>query len=159
VAIVLYLFGVPSPVLFGTLWAVLRFVPYVGTLVAVSMPAVLAFAVLPGLAWPLVAILTTAAIDIAFAYVVEPIVIGRRCGVTPVAVLISAIVWTWLWGPLGLILATPIAVSLQVLGETVPSLGFLEVILGFLTLTGSLMAAGKLQELRWIPQRPVTYKG
>jgi hypothetical protein len=69
-------------------------------------------------------------IDMVLAYLVEPIWIGRRVKVSPVALLVSAMLWTWLWGPIGLILSTPIAISLQVIGETVPSLGFLDVMLG-----------------------------
>jgi predicted PurR-regulated permease PerM len=122
--------GIPYAPLWGFLAAVLRFVPFVGTLVAMVFPAALAFAQFPGW-WQLVATLGLfLGLDALTAYLVEPIVIGAKTGVSSMAMLASAIFWSWLWGPVGLVLSTPLTVCLAVLGKHVPRLAFLEVLLG-----------------------------
>jgi hypothetical protein len=102
----------------------------VGTLVAMVIPAALAFAQFPGW-WQLVATLGLfLGLDALTAYLVEPIVIGAKTGVSSMAMLVSAIFWSWLWGPVGLVLSTPLTVCLAVLGKHVPRLSYLEVLLG-----------------------------
>ena len=122
-------FGIPYAPLWGFIAAVLRFVPFVGTLFAMLVPAALAFAQFPGW-WQLVATLALfLGLDVLVAYVVEPIVIGAKTGVSSMAMLVSAIFWAWLWGPVGLVLATPLTVCLAVLGKHVPRLSSLAILL------------------------------
>ncbi len=130
VAVGLYFIGVPYPVLWGAFAAVLRFVPYLGSLAAALMPSALAFALFPSW-WPVLMTLGLfVLLDLLTAYLVEPIVIGHRTGVTAIALLVSTLFWVWLWGPIGLVLSTPLTVSLAVLGRHHPSLKFLSVLLG-----------------------------
>lgn len=124
----LYWIGVPYAALWGGLTAALRFVPFVGTMLSVLMPALLAFAVFPGWAETLQTLALYLIVDLVFAYSVEPIVFGRRTGVSAFALLISALFWIWVWGPIGLLLATPLTVCIAVLGKHVRSLRFLAVI-------------------------------
>lgn len=125
----LYWIGVPYALLWGGLTVVLRFVPYVGTTLSALMPAALAFAVFPGWMELLQTLALFAALDLLAAYFVEPIVLGRRTGVSSFAVLVSALFWIWVWGPIGLLLATPLTVCIGVLGRHVRSLRFLAVLL------------------------------
>lgn len=126
----LWLIGIPSPVLWGILATVLRFVPYIGSVISAAFPLVLALAVDPG--WSMLA--WTAAlffvIEPMVGQVVEPMVYGRSTGLSPVAVVVSATFWTALWGPIGLVLATPLTVCLVVLGRHVERLAFLDVMFG-----------------------------
>lgn len=124
----LYWIGVPYAALWGGLTAALRFVPFVGTMLSVLMPALLAFAVFPGWVETLQTLALYLIVDLVFAYSVEPIVFGRRTGVSAFALLISALFWIWVWGPIGLLLATPLTVCIAVLGKHVRSLRFLAVI-------------------------------
>jgi predicted PurR-regulated permease PerM len=125
----LYFIGVPSPMLWGALATLLRFVPYVGVWIAASFPFLLAFAIDPG--WS--KFLWTAGLfgcaELVTANVIEPLVYGSQTGVSPVALLLAAIFWTWLWGPIGLLLSTPLTVFLAVAGSHVRRLGFLHVLL------------------------------
>src|SRR4029077_19902541 len=122
--------GIPYAPLWGVVAAVMRFVPFVGTVLAMVVPAALAFAQFGG-GWQLVATLGLfLGLDLLAAYVVEPIVIGAKTGVSSMAMLVSAIVWSWLWGPVGLVLSTPLTVCLAVLGKHVPRLSYLSVLLG-----------------------------
>jgi predicted PurR-regulated permease PerM len=126
----LWVIGVPNAPLWGVLAMVLRFVPYVGALVAAIFPLVLAAAV--GTGWTMV--LSTAALFLVVeplvGHVIEPLVYGRSTGLSPVAVIAAATFWTWLWGPIGLILATPLTICVVVLGRHVDRLKFLDVMLG-----------------------------
>lgn len=126
----LWAIGVPSPLLWGLAAAVLRFVPYVGAVAAAAMPIGLALAVDPG--WSMV--LSTAALFLVVeplaGHVIEPLLYGRSTGLSPVAIIASATFWTWLWGPVGLLLSTPLTLCLVVLGRHVESLEFLDVALG-----------------------------
>ena len=124
----LYWIGVPYAALWGGLTAVLRFVPYVGTLLSVLMPAALAFATFPGWAETGQTIALFMALDFITAWFVEPLVFGRRTGVSSFALLVSALFWIWVWGPAGLLLSTPLTVCIAVLGRNVRSLRFLAVI-------------------------------
>lgn len=130
IAIGLYFIGVPSPILWGILAALMRFIPYIGAFIAGLPPLLLAAAVDPG--WTM-AIWTIALFMIAepfMGYVVEPLVYGHSTGLSPVSVIVAAIFWTWLWGPIGLILSTPLTLCLVVLGRHVRRLEFLDVMLG-----------------------------
>jgi len=130
VAVGLAVIGVPYAPLWGFLAAVLRFVPFVGTVIGMVLPAMLAFAQLPGW-WPVLATVALfLVLDFLVAYFIEPMAIGRKTGVSSTAMIVSAIFWTWLWGPVGLLLSTPLTVCLAVLGRQVPALGFLAVLLG-----------------------------
>jgi predicted PurR-regulated permease PerM len=122
--------GVPYALLWGALTVLLRFVPYVGSTIALVLPSLLAFAVFPGWRETLLTVGLFLVLDVLAAYVVEPLAVGHRTGVSSLALLISALFWTWLWGPVGLLLATPITVCLAVLGKYVPQLEFLGVLLG-----------------------------
>ncbi len=122
-------FGIPYAALWGFIAAVLRFVPFVGTLFAMVVPAALAFAQFPGW-WQLVATLGLFfGLDIVVGYGVEPVIRGAKTGVSSVAMLVSALFWSWLWGPVGLVLSTPLTVCLAVLGKHVPRLSSLAVML------------------------------
>jgi predicted PurR-regulated permease PerM len=130
VGIGLWLIGVPNPLLWGMLAMVLRFVPYVGPIIAAIFPLALSIAVDPG--WTM--LLWTAALFIVLELlsnnVVEPWLYGSSTGLSPVAIVAAAIFWTWLWGPVGLLLSTPLTVCLVVLGRHVPQFSFLDVLLG-----------------------------
>jgi predicted PurR-regulated permease PerM len=124
----LYWIGVPYAVLWGGLTAVLRFVPYVGTMLSAILPACLAFAIFPGWAETLQTLAMFAVLDVATAYIVEPLLFGRRTGVSSFALLVSALYWIWVWGPIGLLLSTPLTVCIAVLGRHVRSLRFLAIL-------------------------------
>ncbi|MCA1368574.1 AI-2E family transporter [Bradyrhizobium sp. BRP14] len=129
-AIGLWLLGIPYATLWGMLAIVLRFVPYIGPVIAAALPLFLAFAVAPG--WSL--LVWTGALFIVLELlsnnVVEPLLYGSRTGLSPLAIIVSAIFWTWLWGPAGLVMSTPLTVCLVVLGRHVPQFEFLEILLG-----------------------------
>jgi predicted PurR-regulated permease PerM len=130
IGIGLHLIGVPSAPLWGLIAMILRFVPYVGSAISAVFPLILAAAV--GSGWGM--LLMTAALfgtlQLIVGQVVEPLVYGRSSGLSPVAIVISASFWTWLWGPIGLVLATPLTVCLVVVGRHVDRLQFLDVLLG-----------------------------
>ena len=126
----LFFIGVPSPVLWGIVAALLRFVPYIGAPLAAALPLALAAAVDPG--WSMV-VWTAALFLVAeplMGHVVEPMAYGHSTGLTPVSVIVAAIFWGWLWGPVGLILSTPLTLCLVVLGRHVERLEFLDVLFG-----------------------------
>lgn len=126
----LWLAGLPSPLLWGILAGLMRFVPFIGTPIALTPPVVLALAMDPGWVFP-VAILLVMLLGEAFmGQVAEPLVFGRRTGLSPLSIILSASFWTMLWGPIGLLIATPLTVGLVVLGRHVPQLEFLDVVLG-----------------------------
>ncbi|MEA2921219.1 MAG: hypothetical protein QOF07_1182 [Bradyrhizobium sp.] len=126
----LWLIGIPSATLWGILAAVLRFVPYIGAAIAAAFPLALAVAVDPSwsmLLWTLALFLV---VEPIVGHVIEPMVYGHSTGLSPVAVVASATFWTALWGPIGLVLATPLTVCLVVLGRHVERLEFLDVMFG-----------------------------
>ena len=130
IGIGLWFIGVPNPVLWGVFSAIMRFVPYIGAFVSGVFPVALAAAVDPG--WSMV-IATAALFLIAepvFGQVIEPLLYGHSTGLSPFAVIVSTLFWGFLWGPIGLILATPFTVCLVVLGRHVDSLEFLDILLG-----------------------------
>jgi predicted PurR-regulated permease PerM len=126
----LYFIGVPNAPFWGMLGAVLRFIPYIGTLTAGSLPTILALAVFDGWGKPLATFGVFAAIELAISAGVEPWFCGVRTGLSSLAVLFFASFWTVLWGPIGLVLSVPLTVCLLVLGRYVPQLEFLGVVLG-----------------------------
>jgi predicted PurR-regulated permease PerM len=130
IGIGLWIIGVPSAALWGILAAVLRFVPYIGSFIAAAFPLTLAVAVDPGWSMLIWTAILFFVIEPIIGQVVEPMVYGRSTGLSPVAVVVSATFWTALWGPIGLVLATPLTVCLVVLGRHVERLSFLDVMFG-----------------------------
>lgn len=126
----LWLIGVPSAILWGILAGVLRFIPYVGALISAALPLGLAVFVDPGWSMVLWTALLFIVVEPLVGHVIEPLVYGHSTGLSPIAVIIAATVWTYLWGSVGLILATPLTVCLVVLGRHVKGLAFLDVLLG-----------------------------
>ncbi len=126
----LWAIGVPSPMLWGVFATLMRFVPYVGSAISALLPLALAAAVEPG--WSMVGwtALLYVVSETAVGQVVEPLLYGHSTGLSPFAVIVSALFWAWLWGPIGLILSTPFTVILVVLGRHVEHLEFLDVLLG-----------------------------
>jgi predicted PurR-regulated permease PerM len=127
----LWIIGVPSSAaLWGILAAVLRFVPYIGSFIAAAFPLTLAVAVDPGWSMLIWTAILFFVVEPVIGQVIEPMVYGRSTGLSPVAVIVSATFWTALWGPIGLVLATPLTVCLVVLGRHVERLAFLDVMFG-----------------------------
>lgn len=126
----LYLIGVPNAILWGILAAALRFIPYIGPWIAAAMPIGLSLAISPGWAAPLLTIGLFVVLELISNNVMEPWLYGKNTGVSAVAVLVAAVFWMWLWGPVGLLLATPLTVCLLVVGKHVPQLSFLDILLG-----------------------------
>src|SRR5712672_3240775 len=126
----LWLIGIPSAILWGILAAVLRFVPYIGAVIAAAFPLALAVAVDPSWSMLLWTIALFLVVEPIVGHVIEPMVFGHSTGLSPVAVVASATFWTALWGPIGLVLATPLTVCLVVLGRHVERLEFLDVMFG-----------------------------
>jgi hypothetical protein len=122
--------GVPSAPLWGLLAMILRFIPYIGAILAAALPIALAAAV--GIDWSMAlwTISLFAVVEPLTGQVVEPLVCGRSAGLSPVAVVLAASFWTWLWGPLGLLLSTPLTLCLVVLARHVDRLQFIDVMLG-----------------------------
>ncbi len=129
-ALGLWWIGVPGAWLWGGLAAVLRFVPYLGPAVGAIFPLVMAFAVDPGWSMVLWTLGLIATLELISNNIVEPLAYGGSTGVSPLAVLISAAFWATLWGPVGLVLATPLTVCLVVIGRHLAPLRFLDVLLG-----------------------------
>lgn len=130
VACGLYLIGVPNAFLWGFLGAILRFIPYLGATIAAALPIVLSIATTPGWGQPLYVLGLFVALEMTIANFVEPLVFSHGTGLSPIAVLGSALFWTWIWGAIGLLLATPITVCLVVIGKYVPALEFISILFG-----------------------------
>lgn len=129
-AIGLSLIGVPSPLLWGVLAMFLRFLPYVGPAIACFLPFAVTLAVTEGWHTPILTVALFATTEIIVGNFVEPMLYGVHTGLSAVAVLVAAVFWTVLWGPIGLILSTPLTVCLSVLGRYAPQLEFLNILLG-----------------------------
>ena len=126
----LYLIGVPHALLWGALAAALRFVPYIGVWIAVAFPVALAVAVFPGWKHALLVFVVFGCLELITANAVEPWLYGSHAGITPFAILVAAVFWATLWGPVGLILSVPLTLCLILAGRYVPQMSFLEVLLG-----------------------------
>lgn len=126
----LWLIGVPSAPLWGMLIVLFRYIPFVGALIIAVVPFTLAFAVDPGWNMLLLSVGLFLALDLTTANVIEPRLYGSSTGVSALAILLSAMLWATLWGPVGLILATPMTVCLVVIGRHLPQFQFLETLLG-----------------------------
>jgi predicted PurR-regulated permease PerM len=126
----LWLIGVPFAALWGVLAGLLRFAPYVGPLLASVAPLALAAAVDPGWWTTIYVALLFVIIEPLTGSVVEPLLYGHSTGLSPMSVIVAAVFWTWIWGPVGLILSTPLTLCLVVMGRHVRSLGFFDVLLG-----------------------------
>lgn len=125
----LYLIGVPNTILWGCFAAILRFVPYVGSWIAAILPIGLSFFITDTWAVPLLTISFFILLEITTAYVIEPLFYSVGTGVSPFALILAAIFWTWLWGPIGLLLSTPLTVCLVVMGQHMTNMKFLSVLL------------------------------
>jgi predicted PurR-regulated permease PerM len=126
----LHFIGVPNALLWGGLAAALRFIPYVGPFIAVIPPLLLSLAVSPSWIGPLLTLGLFLALELVTGNVLEPWLYGASTGVSSFALVIAAVFWTTIWGPIGLLLSTPLTVCLVVMGRHIPSLSFLNVILG-----------------------------
>jgi hypothetical protein len=130
IAVGLMVIGVPNPILWGIVGAVLRFVPYIGALISAAFPLALAAAVDPGWSMVLETGLLFIVLETAMGQVVEPQLFGHTTGMSPLAIIVAAAFWTLIWGTTGLLLSTPITACLVVLGRHVESLNFIELLLG-----------------------------
>jgi len=130
IGIGLYFIGVPNAVLWGALAIVLRFIPYVGPFIAAAFPVALSIAVDPGWSMVLWTLGLFVVVELISNNAIEPWLYGHSTGLSTVAIILAAIFWTTLWGPVGLLLSTPLTVCLVVLGRHVPQMRFLDVLLG-----------------------------
>lgn len=126
----LALIGIPYAGLWAIFVVLLRFLPYLGIIIAAAFPVALALAVDPGWHLLLWTLLLFVGVESVVANLLEPRLYGASTGLSPLAVIVGAVFWTWLWGPVGLLLATPVTVCLVVLGRHAPALGLLGVLLG-----------------------------
>jgi predicted PurR-regulated permease PerM len=125
-----FLIGVPNAALWGVMFLVLRFVPYIGTWIAALFPLALALAITPGWSAFFETFGLFITIELVTSQALEPWLFGASAGLSPVAVLVAATFWTWLWGPIGLVLSTPLTACLVVIGLYVPALRFFAVLFG-----------------------------
>jgi predicted PurR-regulated permease PerM len=130
IALGLFLIGVPNAGLWGLLCAILRFVPYLGPILGAALPIVLSFAVFEGWAQPLLTLALFLVMEIISNNLIEPWLYASSTGLSKTAIILASIFWAWLWGGIGLLLATPLTVCLAVMGKYIPQLGFLDVLLG-----------------------------
>ena len=130
IAAALWIIGVPNPALWGVVAGMARFIPFIGAYLAGLFPALLAVAVDPGWGMLLAVLGLFAVSELLMGQVLEPWVFGQSTGLSPIAIIAAATFWTWLWGPVGLLLSVPLTVCLVVLGRHVEKLEFLEVALG-----------------------------
>jgi predicted PurR-regulated permease PerM len=126
----LWLIGVPNALFFGLVTLVMRFVPYIGSAISAILPLLMAFAVSPDWSLVLWTVALFLIVELVTSNFIEPWFYGQRTGVSPLAVIVSAMFWTWLWGPMGLIMATPLTVCMVVIGHHVPSLRLFPIMLG-----------------------------
>jgi predicted PurR-regulated permease PerM len=129
VGLSLYFVGLPYALLWGMLAGLLRFIPYAGVWIGLLVPSALAWAVFPGWLWPLIVVALFLVLEFTVAMILEPLLYGHSAGVSQVALLIAIAFWAWIWGPVGMIMATPMTVCLVVLGKYIPQLNFLVVLM------------------------------
>lgn len=130
IALGLWLLGVPSPLLWGALGLMLRFLPYIGPVIAALLPFAVAVAESDGWRTPLSVLALFGVTEAIVSNILEPMLYGVHTGLSAVALLVSAVFWTVVWGPVGLVLSTPLTVCLSVLGKHSPQFEFLSVVLG-----------------------------
>ena len=130
VGVATYAIGVPNAALWGLLCALLRFVPYIGTWIGAALPLAVSIAVFDGWGRTGAVFACILGIDVVVGNVVEPLVYGRRTGLSPLAVVLATVFWTWVWGIPGLLLAIPMTLCLAVVGRYVPGFGIFHVLLG-----------------------------
>jgi predicted PurR-regulated permease PerM len=130
IGIGLQLIGVPSAPLWGLVAMILRFVPYIGAFISAIFPLILAAAVGSGWEMLLLTMVLFVVLELLASQVLEPVIFGHSSGLSPVAIIVAASFWTWLWGPVGLVLATPLTICLVVVGRHVDRLQFLDIMLG-----------------------------
>lgn len=126
----LYFIGIPNALLWGMLATLLRFIPFIGPWIAAIFPVTLAIAVDPGWTKLFWVIGLFVVMELISNNIVEVVVYGATTGISNFALLVAAVFWTWLWGPAGLALSTPLTACLLVIGNYVPALGFLKMLLG-----------------------------
>jgi predicted PurR-regulated permease PerM len=129
IAIALWLIGLPYALLWGFLAAMLRFIPYVGPWAAAIMPSALSMIVFEGWMWTVLVVAVFLVLELVANMILEPLLYGESAGVSEVGLLVAIAFWTWLWGPVGLILATPLTVCVVVLSKYVPQLDFISVLM------------------------------
>lgn len=122
--------GVPGALLFGAVAALLRFVPYIGIWIAAALATILAAAIQPQWTMAVWTLILFIVVDVTAGQFAEPMLYGRRSGLSPLAVVVAAIFWSWLWGPVGLVLSTPLTLCIVTLGRYVDRLNFLTILLG-----------------------------
>ncbi len=125
----LLLIGLPYAALWGFLAAILRFIPYIGPWVAAIIPSALGLAFFEGWFWPIAVVGLFLILELFTNMILEPLLYGDSAGVSQVALLVSVAFWTWLWGPIGLLMATPLTVCLVVLGKYVPQMEYITVLM------------------------------
>jgi predicted PurR-regulated permease PerM len=130
VALGLWFIGVPNPFLCGLLCGVIRFIPYIGPWIGASFPILLSIAVFPKMTQTIETVVMFVIIELLSNNIMEPWLYGSSTGMSEMAVLVSAVFWAWLWGPIGLLLSTPLTAIVVVLGKYVPQLEFLDILLG-----------------------------
>jgi predicted PurR-regulated permease PerM len=130
IAIGLYFIGVPHPILWGVMTAILRFIPYLGSFISAALPIALAAAVEPGWSMAVYTFVLYLVAEAVTGQLLEPLIYGQSSGLSPFSVIVSAIFWSWLWGPVGLFLSTPLTLCLAVMGRHMKGLEFLDILLG-----------------------------
>ena len=129
IAAVLYFLGVPNALLWGLLTALLRYIPYLGIVIAASLTVLFSIAVSANWSVPLQVMCLFLALELVLGNVIEPLVLGHGTGLSSLGVLVATAFWTWIWGPMGLFLAIPLTVCLVAIGRQAPSLAYLEILL------------------------------
>jgi hypothetical protein len=129
-AVGLYFIGIPYPGLWGFLAGALRYIPYLGAWLGAIFPLAVSLLFNDGWIQPSLVVVLFGALELYISYALEPLLYGRSIGVSVVALLSATVFWAWLWGPIGLLLATPLTACLIVLGRLVPHMGFLVILLG-----------------------------
>ena len=130
IGLTMWMIGLPNPILWGALAALFRFIPYVGVPIAALLPMLVAFAVFPGWSKSVEVFAAFVIFDQIVGYLIEPFLIGRGIGLSPLGLLFSAMFWGWLWGLPGLLLATSLTACLKVAGDYIPALSFFSVLFG-----------------------------
>jgi predicted PurR-regulated permease PerM len=129
VGLSLYFVGLPYALMWGLFAGFLRFIPYAGVWIGLVLPSALAWAIFPGWLWPLVVVGLFLVLEFTVAMILEPLLYGHSAGISQVALLIAIAFWALIWGPVGMIMATPMTVCLVVLGKYIPQLNFLVVLM------------------------------